>query len=322
MQQTAAQGGEAFKISFIVTFYNIPLDMLRQCVESILALSLQPEEREILLIDDGSPIDPSPVVADFAPSIRYHRQENQGPAVARNVGFDLAEGSHLQFVDADDRLLPKVYNACIDLVRRQREIDVLAFAYTHDRGGESRFVCTPPVTGPEYMLHNNLRGVNCIYLFHRQLLGDLRFRPGILHEDEEFVPQLLLKARCLVTTKACAYFYRRREGSIVNSGERAHLQKRMADTETVIDSLYQMAQSFPSPGREAMLRRVHQLTMDHLYNTMCLADTTDEVEETVDRLRTQGLFPLPDRRYTWKYTCFRLLTASRMGRNILFKLLS
>ena len=43
-------------ISFILTYYNLPVEMLIECIESILALSLQADEREIIVVDDGSKI--------------------------------------------------------------------------------------------------------------------------------------------------------------------------------------------------------------------------------------------------------------------------
>ena len=39
-------------VSFIVTCYNLPTDMLCECIDSILKLSLQPDEREIIVVDD------------------------------------------------------------------------------------------------------------------------------------------------------------------------------------------------------------------------------------------------------------------------------
>ena len=35
-------------ISFIIPYYNVPTEMLCECVESIMALSLRPEELEII----------------------------------------------------------------------------------------------------------------------------------------------------------------------------------------------------------------------------------------------------------------------------------
>ena len=51
IQQNAPFTDEQKKLSFVITTYNISPDMLRQCVESILSLSLTPEEREIILVD-------------------------------------------------------------------------------------------------------------------------------------------------------------------------------------------------------------------------------------------------------------------------------
>ena len=60
---------------------------------------------EILVVDDGSPIDVAAVVARH-PRARLLRQPNAGPAVARNLGIRESRGGHLVFLDADDHLLP------------------------------------------------------------------------------------------------------------------------------------------------------------------------------------------------------------------------
>ena len=43
-------------ISFIIPVYNIPTNMLYDCLNSIINLSLRRFEREIIIIDDGSDI--------------------------------------------------------------------------------------------------------------------------------------------------------------------------------------------------------------------------------------------------------------------------
>ena len=43
-------------VSFILTYYNQPVQMLCECIDSILALSLRPFEREIIVVDDGSTV--------------------------------------------------------------------------------------------------------------------------------------------------------------------------------------------------------------------------------------------------------------------------
>ena len=57
-QQTDSQVRQAPLVSFIITYYQLPIKMLQECIESILALSLTDQEREIILIDDGSEKSP------------------------------------------------------------------------------------------------------------------------------------------------------------------------------------------------------------------------------------------------------------------------
>jgi len=57
--------------------------------------------REIIVVDDGSR-DDTPAVAARIPGIDYLRQDNAGPAAARNTGIARAQGEWLAFLDADD----------------------------------------------------------------------------------------------------------------------------------------------------------------------------------------------------------------------------
>jgi glycosyltransferase involved in cell wall biosynthesis len=41
-------------ISFIIPVYDVPADILCECINSIMALSLRAYEREIIVVDDGS----------------------------------------------------------------------------------------------------------------------------------------------------------------------------------------------------------------------------------------------------------------------------
>lgn len=325
MSQNNASHDGAFLISFIITYYNMPPDILRECIASIVALNLKPTEREIVLVDDGSPIDPRPVIEEFGGCIRYVRQGNMGVAAARNRGLDEARGTHIQFVDADDCLLKAGYEYCIELVRGDRELDIVTLDYcegkvptpTMNLGTRSEYV-----TGPEYMLRYNLRGIDWAYLFRHSTLDGLRFTPGLLHEDEEFAALLMLRAKRVVRTTTKAYFYRQREDSIVNNKDTAHLQKRLVDMQSIITSLHATAIKLDDPERKALLRRVHQLCMDHIYNVVVLTGNAKELEDTVDWMRQRKLFPLPNRRYTLKYSLFRLVTATRVGRRILLCMLS
>jgi glycosyltransferase involved in cell wall biosynthesis len=52
--------------------------MLQQCLQSILSLSLSQDEREIIVVDDGSEVSPLNDMLEMRDEIIYIRQCNQG----------------------------------------------------------------------------------------------------------------------------------------------------------------------------------------------------------------------------------------------------
>ena len=117
-------------VSFILTYYNLPVPMLCECIDSILALALTPQEREIIVIDDGSDTSPMNGLMHYGDDIIYMRQRNRGLSVARNKGIEVASGQNLQFVDADDYLLKAPYDICLDIMRKESSVDMVMFDHT------------------------------------------------------------------------------------------------------------------------------------------------------------------------------------------------
>lgn len=304
-------------VSFIVTYHNEPVSMLKKCLDSILSINISDAEREVIVIDDGSDVSPLNELGSLPDRILYIRQPNRGLSEARNAGIDLAKGQYIQFVDADDYLLKNAYDLCIEKVRSQMP-DVVMFDFTKDEGEhDSPNLFSGPVTGSAYMHNNNLRACAWGYIFRKGLIINLRFTPGLLHEDEEFTPQLILRAETLYYTDNYAYFYRERPNSIVHNNDKGWIQKRLNDAEHVILSLDHLAATLSFTERIALQRRVAQLTMDYIYNIITLTRSEQQLNERMDRLRKFGLFPLPKRDYTYKYELFRRMTDSKLGRRIL-----
>lgn len=73
---------------------------LGEAIESVLAQTYQP--LEVIVVDDGSTDGSASVAKSFDSSIHYCYQTNSGASAARNHGTDLAQGSFLAFLDADD----------------------------------------------------------------------------------------------------------------------------------------------------------------------------------------------------------------------------
>lgn len=303
-------------ISFIITSYNLPISMLNECLDSILALSLSKGEREIVFIDDGSAESPLGELSNYTDDIIYIRQSNSGLSEARNRGIQYSSGTYLQFVDGDDMLNPTAYDYCLALLRGHNP-DIVTFHLTEKRHSQKTPVNEGPMTGSEYMRHHNLRASACGYIFRKALLLGHRFTPGILHEDEEFTPLLFLRADRLFTTDAQAYYYRHRSSSIMHNKDEEWITKRLDDTLGVLFRLNDRSATLPQAERDALLRRVHQLTMDYLYNVITLTHSEERLDEALSKLRERGLFPLPAKDYTIKYAMFRRMVNNRQGRKLL-----
>lgn len=87
------------RVSVIVPVYNGER-FLAEALDSVLAQSSAPYE--IIVVDDGSTDGTPEVAARYRERVRYLRQDNAGPAAARNAGLMRAGGEVMAFLDADD----------------------------------------------------------------------------------------------------------------------------------------------------------------------------------------------------------------------------
>ncbi len=122
-------------ISVIIPSYNSE-SFVCDAVRSVLAQTFSP--LEILVIDDGSTDNTRGVLEQFGDRIRYYRQENRGPASARNTGIHFASGKLLAFLDADDVWLPDKLSKQYNVLAQQSEIGLVHsdIRYWHQDTGE------------------------------------------------------------------------------------------------------------------------------------------------------------------------------------------
>jgi hypothetical protein len=82
---------------------------------------------ELIVVDDGSTDDTHSIVAGFAAScerpVRYIRQENRGPAAARNVGVDHSSARYIAFYDSDDLWLPGYLERSVGALQANPDLD-------------------------------------------------------------------------------------------------------------------------------------------------------------------------------------------------------
>lgn len=115
--------GEEPLVSVLIPCYNAE-PWITQCLESALAQTYP--RIEVVVVDDGSTDRSAQVVRSFGERVRFETGPHTGGNHARNRLLALARGRWLQYLDADDCLLPgKIAGQMGFLRRRGYDLDVV-----------------------------------------------------------------------------------------------------------------------------------------------------------------------------------------------------
>jgi hypothetical protein len=98
-------------VSVIIPVHD-RLQYLAHAIES--ALRQTHSDVEVIVVDDGSPKDPAPVLSSFGDRVKLVRKSNGGLASARNFGIAHARGEYLSFLDDDDFLEATAFRDLLD----------------------------------------------------------------------------------------------------------------------------------------------------------------------------------------------------------------
>ena len=312
-------------VSFIITCQNALSEQLQECVQSIFALSLSHEEREIIIVDDGSSQPALNALIPWIDELVYIRQKKEGICAAQNKGMMIAQGQWVQLVRAEDQLARSAYEHCLDIVRYDPDVDLVLFQTSaKGQGGQSVFQDVVYTSGASYMRTNTLDAVPYHCLFNRKLTDSQHSNSPLRMEsslqiDETFLPRLLLRCETIRVSDAKAY----EECGTALTGRTPSKRNKLIeldDMERSIIRLHDMADHLPFNENAALNRRVAQLTMDYLYQIIISTHSSVQLEKRIKRLEKFGLFPLPNKNYTKKYQLFRFLTKHPLCRKALITL--
>ena len=111
--------GESPLVSIIIPVYNSSA-YVADALRSVLAQDC--ENKEIIVVDDGSTDSTPDILKTFQERIVVITQVNAGPAAARNRALKHAKGAYIAFLDADDFWVPGKLRLQIDYLEERREI--------------------------------------------------------------------------------------------------------------------------------------------------------------------------------------------------------
>ena len=139
-------------ISVIIPVYNVE-QYLKRCVDSV--IHQENVSLEIILIDDGSTDSSGNICDDYAtnyPNIKSLHITNSGPSTAKNIGYDMASGTYVAFIDSDDEIKPDMFYTMLQSGYRHNA-DIVCCNYIQvDEAGN---ISHTKHTGQEYVLNQN-----------------------------------------------------------------------------------------------------------------------------------------------------------------------
>lgn len=217
-------------ISIIVPVYNVK-EFLNKCLISIISQTYR--SIEIILVDDGS-TDESGLICDMYKEkdkrIQVIHKKNGGLSDARNMGLHIAKGEYVMFIDSDDYLnihmVEELYCSIVEL-----KADVAICGFKRVENDNINIYEKPGITQHKVISGRQVivdiysgKGENTTFvawnkIYKRELFvnNGIEYPFGRIYEDTFTTYKLLYHASKVAITEACMYYYRIRQGSIINT---------------------------------------------------------------------------------------------------------
>lgn len=230
-------------LSIVIPAYNAE-KYLDDCLESCCRQDMAASKYEIIIINDGSTDRTGEVAGKWAAkhsNIKVITQENKGLSMARNAGIDAATGKYIFFLDSDDHIARE----CLEeLARRctKDDLDMLricAANILNDKPVRRFSYKDEGISKGKELLKEKFQVCAPFAIYRKEFLdaNQLRFHPGIYHEDNEFTPRAYHAAERVASTDRIVYFVRQTPESITRTPN----PKRGYDLLKVVDMLCRFA---------------------------------------------------------------------------------
>ena len=214
------------KLSIIVPVFNTE-KYVRECIESIVNQEDDCfKETELIIVNDGTEDNSIDRISDIISgysNIKLINKENEGLSIARNEGIRCACGEYIWFIDSDDWISADSLRLLFPLLDGKNDLIKIYAAIHNDKSDEYPFIPFTMATsfsGKESFFNKTAQNSRAVLLIYRkQYLEDknLRFMPGVFHEDYEFCPRASYLSEYTTVLPHHLYFIRR----TINDGRKS-----------------------------------------------------------------------------------------------------
>lgn len=211
------------KLSVIIPAYNVA-EYIGECLDSIVNQTYR--NLEIIVVNDGSTDNSREIIRRYESDSRIVLidKPNGGLSDARNAGINKATGDFITFVDGDDLISKETYEVNICLFDEDVELDMVQYPVMFDWQSEHQYlrILMPEVINSENVFPAWWKNDKLIYsagnkIYRKEVFHSIRFPLGKCFEDMYIVPELSQQIKKARISDKGVYYYRFREGSILNS---------------------------------------------------------------------------------------------------------
>lgn len=262
------------KISIVIPIYNVA-PFVADCIRGVIHQTWQ-GQLECIFVDDCGTDNSMEIVSGVVQAYQgpidfktVKHEQNRGLSAARNTGIAAATGDYIYFLDSDDEITPDCMAVLASPIEQER-YDVIVGDYRIVGSGMPKI---PLMLSEGQILRNQeilhayrqkdwyMMSVNKLY---RKALLDqyaLRFREGIIHEDELWSFQIACKAQTLACVKKETYIYKLREGSIT---VREFAPRRAESMNIILKEMCEFAQTHGLTGNRDVHNIIQNFRIDCL----------------------------------------------------------
>ncbi len=211
------------KLSLIIPIYNVE-DYLPKCLNSILDQTYS--NLEIIVVNDGSTDGSDKICDEYAKKdkrIKVIHQNNAGLSNARNRGLDIATGTYIGFIDSDDWVDEKMYENMMTLAKNE-DADIVACGLKHifpesiqSKNSDSIVFYDQENALLDLLTEGNLRFEVWNKIYKHEIIRDIRFKLGQIHEDLYFTSQVFFNATKIIYIDKPYYNYLKNRNGNTNS---------------------------------------------------------------------------------------------------------
>lgn len=221
---------------------------IEEAIASVLAQDFPAEQREILVVDDGSTDDTQERLRKYGDAIRYLRKPNGGQASAFNFGFEQARGEIVALLDADDVWLPEKLGRVYEEFERQPAAGMVyhrtyLWQGTSEISQDTHFI---PVSGnvPESrraLLQYPMVGTSCLAFRRNTLKGLLPVPEALRSQADAYLTALIIFVTPVAAVPEFLGKYRLHGANLFQTSaeqtSRSQLEHRMAMRAALLSSI-------------------------------------------------------------------------------------